>query len=111
LYELPLDDQLSLDEEEDLDTHHVTKDSTLSLSGRDDELLVARENQPENEVCPPCPVHKHEHDVNPLAQDNGNDSLSAEDSVPLRDRGRNTSGGQASIGPMLRKSENGRIPR
>ena len=80
------------------------------MSGRDDELLVTHENPPENEVRPPSLVHEHEHDVSPLVQDNGNDSLSAEDSIPLRDRGRNTSVGQASTGHLLRSSKRGRIP-
>mgnify|MGYP007039542892 CR=1 FL=1 len=42
----------------------VTDDSILPLFGRDDELLVTQENQPENKVCPLSPVH--EHGVSPL---------------------------------------------
>ena len=49
LYELPLDDQLSLGEGENMSTHCVTKGST-PLIGRDDELLVTQENQYEVEV-------------------------------------------------------------
>jgi len=109
LYELPLNDRLSLDEREDLNTHHVTEDSTLPLFGRDDELLVALENQPQNKVRPSSPVYEHE--VSPLVQRNDNDSLSTEDSILLRDRGRNTSEGQTNAGPVLRRSERGRIPR
>jgi len=85
LYELPPNDRLSLDEGEDLNIHRVTEDSTLPLFGRDDELLVAQDNQPENEVRPPSPVHEYE--VSPLFQHNDIDSLSTEDSIPLRDRG------------------------
>ena len=66
LYELPLDNQLSLGEGEYLNTHRATEDSTLPLSGRDYELLVAQENQLENEVPPPSPVHEHEKEVSPL---------------------------------------------
>jgi len=105
LYELPLDDQLLLSEGEDLNTHSVIEDSTIPLSGRDDELLVAQENQPENKVRPPSPVHEHEHEheVSPLVQDNDNDSFSTEESIPLGDRGRNTSEVQNSTEPMLQR--------
>ena len=85
MYELPLGDQLSLDEGENLNTHDVTKDSTPPLSGRDDELMVTQENQPENEVHPPSPVQEHQ--VSPLVQYSSDDSLPVEDSVPLIDRG------------------------
>ena len=113
LYKLPLDDQLPHSEGEDLKTHLVTKDSALLLFGRDNELSVAQENQPENEVRPPSPVHEHEHEheVSPLVQYNDNDFLSAKDSIPLRDRGKNTLEGQTNIELVLWRSEHGRIPR
>ena len=109
LYELPPNDRPSLSEGEDFNTHRVTEDSTLPLFRRDDKLLVSQENQPENDIRPPSLVH--EHDVSPLVQYNDNDSLSTEDSIPLRDRGRNTSEGEPLTGPVLRTSECGRMPR
>ena len=108
LDELPLNDWLSLGDGEDLNTHRVTEDSTLPLFGRDDELVVSQEKQPENEVRPPSPIYEHE--VSPLVQHNDNDSLSAKDFIPLRDRGRNISEGQTNTGYVLRRSEGGRIP-
>jgi len=74
-------------------------------------LLVAQENQPENEIRPPSPVYEHEHEGSPLVQDNSNDSLSTEDSTPLRDKGKNISEGRTSIGPVFWRNEHGRIPR
>ena len=44
LYELPLDDQLSPGEGVNLNTHLVTKDSTISFYGRDDEMLMTQKN-------------------------------------------------------------------
>jgi len=41
LYELPPNDQLSLEEGADLNSHRVIEDSSLPLSERDYELLVA----------------------------------------------------------------------
>jgi len=64
LYELQHDDLLSLDKMGNLNTHHIIEDSTLPLSGRDDEILVAQENQSENEVHPQAPILEHE--VSPL---------------------------------------------
>jgi len=114
LFGLPLDDQLSLNEEEDLNTHRITEDSI-----RDEQLLVNQENQlntevrlhnpTENEVRPRSPIH--EPAVSPLVQDDRSDSLPVEDSIPLRDKGRCSSVGQTSTGPQLRTSEDGRIPR
>jgi len=109
LYEVPLDDQLSLSEGENLNTHHFTEDGAISLSGRDDELLVIQENQPANEVRPYSPIHEHE--VSPLIQDSRSDSLPIMDSIPLRHRGRSTSMGQTSTGPLLQRSERERILR
>ena len=52
LFELQQDDILSLDEGKNLYIHRVTEESTLPTSERDDEILVAYEKQPENEVYP-----------------------------------------------------------
>jgi len=73
LYELLLDDQLSLGDGEDLNTHRVTKNSTILLSRRDDELLVTQENQPDNEVRPHSPIYEYE--VSALLQDSRSDTL------------------------------------
>jgi len=86
LYELPLDDQLSLSEGENINTHHVTEDST-PLTRRDVEFLVAQENQHEVEGPSSSPNHEHEveHENRSIA------SPPIEDSPSLRDRGRHTS--------------------
>ena len=114
LDELPLDDQLSLSEGENFNTHRITKDSR-----RDEQLLLNQENQPDNEVRPQnqpdnevrphSPIHEHE--VSPVVHNDRNDSPPVEDSIPLRDRGRNSSVGQTNTGRQLRMSEHGRIHR
>ena len=111
LYELPLNDPLSLGEGEDFITHRTTEDSR-----QDAQLLVNQEDQPDtelrpqnHEVRPHSPIY--EPAVSPLVQDDRSDSPPVEDSIPLRDRGRNSSVGQTSTGPQLRRSERGRIPR
>ena len=114
LFELPLDDQLSLSEEEDLNTHRITEDSI-----GDEQLLVNQENQLNTEVCPHNPTenvvrpysHIHEPAVSSLIQDDRSDSRPIEDSIPLKDRGRSSSVGQTSTSPQLRRTKRGRIPR
>jgi len=113
-YELQEDNSLSFDEGKNLNTHCVMEDSALPLSGRYCEILVTQENQSGNEVHPQSPIHEHE--VNLLVQiptssrDCRSDSPPVEDSTHPRDRGRNTSMCQTSIGLILRRSERGRIP-
>jgi len=112
-YELPLDDQLSLGEE-DFSTHRTTEDSRQDVP-----LSVNQEGQPDtevrpqiqldNEVRPHSPINEHE--VSPAVQHNRSDSPPVKDSIPLRDRGRNSSVGQTSTGAQLQRSEGGRIPR
>jgi len=83
--------------------------------GRDDEIFVAQENQPENEVHPRSPIPEHE--ASPLIEDptslkdNENDSLPIKNSTPPKHGVRNTSISQADEGPRLRRSVHGRIPR
>ena len=94
LYELQQDDPLSLSERENSHIHHVTKGSTLLVFRRNDENLVVQENQLENEIHPQSPIPENE--VSPLIwdptspRDSGSDSLSIEDSMPLRETGRNS---------------------
>jgi len=109
LYKLLLDGQLPLSEGEDLNTHHITEDNTISSFRRDDELLVTQENQPNNKVRPHCPIHEHE--ISPLVQDSRRDSPPVEDSISLRDRGNSTLVGQTNTGPLLWRSKRGRIPQ
>ena len=102
LYELPLDDHLSLGEGEDLNTHRITEDSI-----RDEQLLVNQENQLNTKVHPHNPTkhevrHRspiHEPAVSLPVQDDRSDSLPIEGSIPLRDSGRSSSVGQTNTGP------------
>jgi len=114
LYELPLDDQLSLGEGENIETHHVIEDST-PLIGREDVLLVTQENQHVVEVRSSSLNHEHspnhEHDVVSEHENRSVDSPPIEDSPSLSNKGRHSSVSQTNIGTQLRKSECGRIPR
>jgi len=82
-------------------------------------LLVNQENQLNTEVRPHYPTENavrprspiHDPAVSLLVQDDRSDSLSLEDSIPLRDRGRSSSVEQTSTDPQLRRSERERIPR
>ena len=93
-----------------MNSHQVTKDRVLQ---RDIENLSIPESKPERQVHSLSPNSAYQ--VSPHVQHSGSGSLEREnyeDSIPLEDRGSGSSlTQQTNVGPSLRRSERGKIPR